>query len=526
MKSILLNEKTLLLLGLFFLNTLIASDYHPANRLNTQDLFTNNYNPQNSWNYFKNEHAFKNVFLVFAGPYPTSPSSTFGHLFLLLEPVQSNDKPMLLWDSINFSANVQGINSFVKYYKGIFGGLVGYYQIMPFYEKLREYTFIESRPIWIFPLILDTIEKDLLLYYLYQEYYKKYNYKFHQTNCASKIESIINKSINKNITENPLITSPRLVIMNLNERLMIPYFIDSTENTLKSKKSNKIIKFDSEFSSENKNIPIKSEASILLKILEWKYFQRNTLLNNDEQKLLEDLRIMASESETSNNIELVKQKKLFRIHAPVKYGIGTQSGIHNDHELGFQFRLGLHEFSDNYDVYPKYDFITLMKVRMAIRKDHIILNELWLFDQLSLNPNNVISSYISWRFGLGLVRIADGNNEYLSKGMYWGIGKTISPINEKTSFSFLINLNTIFEEKNDYSMYFVPELTTLLFFNKILKMNLAISSSQNISKNSQAKTFFKTNIVIDLDSEYQLDFNSIGSSIGLSFHLYLLKYFN
>jgi len=87
---------------ILFLNTLLFG-------FNNSQIDSNTI--ESKWLLFQKDHMFKNVYVVFAGPYPTVPSSSFGHLFLLLEPKRENNRPFLLWDVIDYSANILQSNT-------------------------------------------------------------------------------------------------------------------------------------------------------------------------------------------------------------------------------------------------------------------------------------------------------------------------------------------------------------------------------------------------------------------------------
>ncbi len=341
-----------MLLGLLFLFNNLSASYIPDS---TSD-----------WLNFKKIHQFKTVYIVFAGPYPSSPSSAFGHLFLLLKPDSSINKPILLWDAVNYGANVQGLNTFEQLYKGLYGSLKGAYSIIPFYEKLREYTYIESRQLWLFPVELNPEESELLLYNLFLLMYKKFDYRFYDRNCASQIEYLINKALSVN-KPTSIFISPRTVLSNLNGKLGNPIYIESTENILK--------KFPQTSLKDKENID-GYRAAIQLNILEWKYFRRNTLLDENEKSQLNKLRILALQNNSNAEINFQNYSKRFNIHPPIKYGLGINLGKDKITEYSFIIRAGLHDFTDDYDVFPKYDDLHLIRLEASFKKNGFLFKRI------------------------------------------------------------------------------------------------------------------------------------------------------
>ncbi len=514
--------------GLLFFNLLSASDINLPSQLSSANItrYRTFIDTTSEWIDFKTRYAFKNAYLVFAGPYPTSPSSSFGHLFLLLEPSNYSNKSILLWNSINFSAEIEGVNPIAKFYKGIFGGLVGTYQMAPFYEKIREYTFIESRPLWIFPLYLSSSELELLLYYLYKVQGLKYSYRFHDTNCASQIELLLIKCINKDQSSNRLVTSPRTVLINISDRFGKPYYIDSTENLLKKHKVNKLLNSKFKQLNNEKYIVKESEAAVLLTILEWKYYRRNTLLTKNEKQQLEELRILVSKSNNTNDIGLLNLDKEFNIHSSIKYGIGVQFNNWKISEYLFQFRLGLHEFSDNNDVFPKFDFISLAKANITIRDKQVFINELWLFDQQSTTPQNLLSSYMSWRLGFGTEKRMELIGKPLATGFYLGLGRTVSYFQEQVTQTLLLNFNPVYLENFGYSILLTPEFISTIYFSKYLKMRTVLGSTQNSLKKTTLNSYIKSNIYYDINTNNQLNINLNVSKKEIFINLYIFRYLN
>ncbi len=255
-------------------------------------------NFQSGYQEFIEEHAFKELFIVFAGPYPSSPSSSFGHIFLLLKP-KVERKSILLWDVINFGANSDSLNIWDTFYKGILGGLVGHYSIIPFHEKIREYTFIESRALWLYPVRLNSDESSHLLFNLFKNKNKSFDYRFFTKNCASQIESLLEKSFGRSIEKNSVLISPRDVLLKnteIKKRIGKPLYIESVEQVIDSYFEEKSVNaIDWLLVPDSFKVSMHpDDAAILLTILEWKYYRRKKMLIDSEKKQIQFLRLAAS----------------------------------------------------------------------------------------------------------------------------------------------------------------------------------------------------------------------------------------
>ncbi|MEX1015034.1 MAG: DUF4105 domain-containing protein, partial [Candidatus Paceibacterota bacterium] len=102
---------------------------------------------------------FHQLYIVFAGPYPANPSSTFGHLFLLIDSSTDSNKTIQLWDAVNYAADVSSHSGLSLFYNGLVGNLKGNFEVVPFYKKIQDYSYAESRDLWLFPIKLNDKEK-------------------------------------------------------------------------------------------------------------------------------------------------------------------------------------------------------------------------------------------------------------------------------------------------------------------------------------------------------------------------------
>jgi hypothetical protein len=119
--------------------------------------------------------------LVFPGSYANSPASMFGHTLLNFNgPYQSKQ----LAHAANYSAFTDETYGFAYAIKGITGAYRGYYSLLPYYEKIKEYNGLERRDMWEYRLRLtpeETLKMFLHLWELrniYSDYY------FFDENCS------------------------------------------------------------------------------------------------------------------------------------------------------------------------------------------------------------------------------------------------------------------------------------------------------------------------------------------------------
>ena len=121
------------------------------------------------------------VTLVFPTAYINSPASMFGHTFLRLD---KNMKTPLIGEAVNYAARTREVNGLMYMYNGLFGGYKGYYSVLPYYKKIKEYSAMEQRDMWEYTLSLSDEEIKKMLYHLYELQGVYGNYYFFTKNCS------------------------------------------------------------------------------------------------------------------------------------------------------------------------------------------------------------------------------------------------------------------------------------------------------------------------------------------------------
>ena len=127
----------------------------------------------------------QSVAMVFASGYVNSPASMFGHTFLRID---SRLKSPLLSFAINYAARTDPADGGLTFtVKGMFGGYQGYYSVMPYYDKVREYSNIDQRDLWEYPLNLTPDEVRRLLLHLIDLKDISTDYFFLDENCSYEL---------------------------------------------------------------------------------------------------------------------------------------------------------------------------------------------------------------------------------------------------------------------------------------------------------------------------------------------------
>ena len=132
------------------------------------------------------------VVLVLAASYLNSPSSMYGHTFLRLDPAGERGESAFLSYALNFAASIPpGENGMLYAYRGILGGYPGLFSMQPYYEKIQEYSRLENRDIWEYPLSMNAAQIDMLLAHTWELRDINFDYYFFDENCSFRLLELL-----------------------------------------------------------------------------------------------------------------------------------------------------------------------------------------------------------------------------------------------------------------------------------------------------------------------------------------------
>lgn len=129
--------------------------------------------------------------LIFPEAYMNNPASMFGHTLLRVDSGEPGGESDLLTYAINFAAESGGDGGVAFAFKGIFGGYAGYFSVLPYYDKLKQYGDWENRDIWEYPLDLTAAEVDFLLAHVWELRGVPFQYFFFDDNCAYQLLALL-----------------------------------------------------------------------------------------------------------------------------------------------------------------------------------------------------------------------------------------------------------------------------------------------------------------------------------------------
>ena len=130
----------------------------------------------------------RSAVLVFPVGHINSPASMFGHTLLRID---GSSKSNLISYAANYAADATDANGFVYAFKGLSGRYKGYYSLMPYYLKVKEYSDLEQRDMWEYRLKLSREEVERLLLHTLELERISSDYYFLDENCSFNLLFLI-----------------------------------------------------------------------------------------------------------------------------------------------------------------------------------------------------------------------------------------------------------------------------------------------------------------------------------------------
>jgi Domain of unknown function (DUF4105) len=127
----------------------------------------------------------QSVTFIFASFYFNNPASLFGHTLIRFDRQNRAESERLLDYAVNFAAIVPSEDSALTYaWRGVFGGYPGYFSLLPYYLKVREYGDLDSRDLWEYRLTLKPDQVDWMVRHAWEMGSTYFDYYFFSENCS------------------------------------------------------------------------------------------------------------------------------------------------------------------------------------------------------------------------------------------------------------------------------------------------------------------------------------------------------
>jgi len=458
----------------------------------------------------------KSVTLVFPTILMNSPASMFGHTLLRLDDKNGD---LLNSFAINYAAHTNETNGLIYAIKGLTGGYLGKYAIVPYYKKIAEYNDMKNRDIWEYQLNLTPKEIDRLKLHLYEVKNTWSYYYYFNKNCSYQILWLLEaarpslKIVYKfNYKTLPVDTIKEAKKENLIKSV---YFRPSKKRQIlyyfnKIKNKDLAIKFEKtrDINLLN-NLPVIQKIYILdfaVEMLNYKYISKEI----DRKTYLKNyIKLLKLRS------KLPKEKEL-KIAPPTK----DPTFSHDSNKIWFYltlkkaffgFKPSFHYIDDINTAFIPGAYIDFFV--FGFKTNPLMLDYLYFFRVNSLTPRNKLFKPISWGVNLGLERFLN-NKLYamlLTKAALTYKYKTIL-------YSFEAYLEDYYKTKN----YFAPAIG-FYFENNFKNLKTTLQFRREFFRFSpinrvEANLIYKIKRNFSINAGYKKDINNHHFFAGFSLY--------
>lgn len=399
------------------------------------------------------------ITLVFPTAFMNNPSSMFGHTLLRIDAKGQTRHKELIAFAVNFAAEAETSDNAIKYaLKGLTGSYPGYFTVMPYYKKVREYNDLESRDIWEYKLNFSAKEVKRVLLHLWELQSIRLDYYFVDENCSYQLLSLLQLArdeIDLTSTFKLNVIPSDTVALLKSERLL-------QEPKYRASFGTKLFNYSEQLSDTDLGIvrdlmiggeikeidhsPSES-AAVLEMAYEWlnfKFYNEDLKRENTAPKLTK-LLIARSKIKLSSPF-LSPEKPTFSPddgHASSRLGLSATNFKNSPDTVNLSYRLAYHDLLDQSAGFISGAKISLLDGEVSINeKNNLRLEQLYFVDVMSLPTDNRIFDSWSWNLRMGFDRQADISKQsghWFTKG---GYGKSIGDSNNLQAYmlgSFELN---------------------------------------------------------------------------------------
>lgn len=380
---------------------------------------------QDSW---KKVLGAEELYIVFASSDLNSAGSSFGHTFLRAHNPKNTKERELLDYGINYAALTGEDSGALFALKGLFGFYPGAYSMLPYYQKIREYTNLEGRSLWEYKLKLSASQVDFLINHLLELEGSYSAYYFLTDNCSQQILELLEVAVpERDLTSSfrdatiPLDTLKVLrdqwLLEGERSRPSLQAYWQAHYKNLNSEEKQTVRQIvETGHSSELQNLSAHSQASSLEASLS--YLAIKEYRNQKEYKDLK-YRLSVQRAQLGNITEPVAleapRSPLLSPDSQVYYfSVGSQD---EKSFVSFKYRRAFHDLlSDDSGLSPFSHLEVLgIELRYETQTEQLDLHQVTLLKIFNSPPVTEFETPLTWRFDLGT---EPKFNPYL----HWGVG--------------------------------------------------------------------------------------------------------
>ncbi|MBI4824075.1 MAG: DUF4105 domain-containing protein [Nitrospirae bacterium] len=357
--------------------------------------------------------------LVFPTSYMNRPASMFGHTFIRID---GGYESKLLSYAVNYTAHTGTEGGFLYALKGVFGHFKGYYLLLPYYEKVKEYTDMDHRDMWEYNLNLTEEELLRMLRHIWElkEIYSYYY--FFDENCSYNILFLLEAgrpSVNltdpstlwvipldtvRAVIENGMVSSvdyrpsKATIIRHIASLLPAEDIETSLEITDEKRSPESLLK--------DENLKAKAEVlDLSAEMLELRYLKKKLSEEEYTKRFHRALGVRSLLKEGSEHYKVSQPIMPHKGHGSARLSIGA--GIKNKRFFGeLKLRPAYHDLLDPSHGYPEGSQIVFADIRARYydEDDSYKLESIDFVNIVSISPKSRLFKPVSWKVKTGLLR--------------------------------------------------------------------------------------------------------------------------
>ena len=428
--------------------------------------------------------------LIFPAAYLNSPSSMFGHTLLRIDQanVDSDGSAMLSY-ALNFGAFIEGAdNSMLYAWKGLMGGYPGLFALVPYREKMAEYTRLENRDLWEYRLNLTAEETGRMVEHVWELKQIRFDYFFFDENCSYRLLELLQVARPglQLTTQFPLTAIPTDTVKAVKEAGLVESieYRPSRERELLDRakaldpeEQQWVLQVSADQAQLQtpafKALPKARQALIIDAAYRLERYRANGLERDParSQRSFELLR--AINQNPAPELQVDKPELPENGHESRTWQLGA--GSRDDKAFAeYGLRMAYHDLNDNAPGFPLGAQIEILQLKLRqYEGNKWQVQQLDLANIRSLTPRNDLLQPWSWQVGGGLERVLGKHgDENLVSHVNGGAGGTWQLADNMLGFA----LGTVrIEHNNDFAAFVSPAAgfnTGLLWRNPVGNLSL------------------------------------------------------
>lgn len=382
--------------------------------------------------------------LAFPAAYLNSPSSMYGHTFIRIN--RKHGKNPLLDYSVNYAANADpDDNELLFSFKGLTGGYPGVFSVLPYYQKVTEYSHLEARDVWEYDLALSTEEVAQFIRHAWEIQNTHFDYYFFDENCSYHLLTLLDAASPRlNLSDQFMLSAiPADTVREIRQAGLIeqaifrPSTMSLLSNMLKQssdeiqRKAKALVETKAQIAPDRLTEALDPVEAAKLLELAYQYSRYLSIRKKQDQKLQakKAMSILSARSK-------IEVEQVFTEHPTPTYRddeghhskrLETSFGrIKDQHFSQLGLRMAYHDRLDNLPGYLSGAQLEMFHLKLRHTKadnsnNRTTLEALTLIDIASYSPRNDFVSPLSWEVSTGLKRPSSYDDElvaFLSAG--WG----------------------------------------------------------------------------------------------------------